>query len=411
MSRALTECESNVAEDKERSVLLPLVCDNALEGHKGETAVDLAVSKMGFIFRDQTSADYGVDATIEVTRTTDTGKRVATGRLIAVQVKSGDCAVRRTRYGYTLYCSRSHANYWLRHSLPVIVVYSHPKTERLFWTHITETSLRQTPKGFAIDFDDASELTVASEDLTKIAETGEFAPVVERSALLIPFDEGLGITISDEELGIACLEIAKSTNGSEIPSIEVELVGQAELIASIDAIRDMFAPTVDQRREALIRETILDRYERKAAQLKRAIEWFLKDPKLSRFIGFEDRKLAVAVRNLAGYFTYSHSNEAGTTALVAWPAVGRYEPSVVFDVSKAQMDDLYARSNMMKEIIKMGDAGGVVAFEVGEDAFVTRFLPALVRYLMNYADRMQIPDEDVLQCIGVEPDLWLLGLH
>ncbi|RVK29520.1 DUF4365 domain-containing protein [Sinorhizobium meliloti] len=400
-----------MTEDKERSVLLPLVCDNALEGHKGETAVDLAVSKMGFIFRGQTSADYGVDATIEVTLTTDAGKRVATGRLIAVQVKQGDSVVRRTRYGYTLYCSRSHANYWLRHSLPVIVVYSHPKTERLFWTHITETSLRRTPKGFAIDFDDTSELTLASEELRKLAESGESAPTDQRSTLLIPFDEGLGITISDEELGIACLEIAKSKNVSEIPSIEVEVVGQAELIASIDAIRDMVAPTVDQRREALIFETILDRYEHKASQIKRAIGWLLKDPKLSRFIGLDDRKLAVAVRKLAGYYTHSHSNEPGTTPLVAWPAVGRYEPSVVFDVSAAQMDELYARSTMMKAIIRMGDAGGVLAFEVGEEVFVTRFLPALVRYLMNYGDKMKIPDEDVLEVIGVEPDVWLLGLH
>jgi hypothetical protein len=102
---------------------------------------------MGFIFRNQTGADYGVDGTIEVARAGGTSKRVATGRQIAVQIKRGNCVVRRTRYGYTLYCTQSHANYWLGHSLPVIAVYSHPQTGHLHWAHITESSLRRDTEG------------------------------------------------------------------------------------------------------------------------------------------------------------------------------------------------------------------------------------------------------------------------
>jgi hypothetical protein len=61
--------------------------------------------------------------------------------------------------------------------------------------------------------------------------------------LLLPFDENEGITMSDEELGLACLELAKAASRGVAPSIEVEAVGQADLVASIDAIHDLAAPT------------------------------------------------------------------------------------------------------------------------------------------------------------------------
>jgi len=54
-------------QDREQPVL-SVVSDNALEGHLGEAAVDLAVTKIDFIFHGRTGADHGVDETIEVTR-------------------------------------------------------------------------------------------------------------------------------------------------------------------------------------------------------------------------------------------------------------------------------------------------------------------------------------------------------
>jgi hypothetical protein len=102
--------------------------------------------------------------------------------------------------------------------------------------------------------------------------------------------------------------------------------------------------------------------------------------------------------------------EPGSTALVAWPAADRHAPTVTFDVSPAQINQLYAGSEMTRSLIRMGDAGGVMTFEIGDEAFTTRFLPALVRSLMIYADNTQTPDEDVLECLGVEPDQLRLGL-
>ena len=57
----------------------------------------------------------------------------------------------------------------------------------------------------------------------------------------------------------------------------------------------------------------------------------------------------------------------------------------------------------------MGDAGGVLASEIGDEAFLTRFIPALTRYLMLHADRTGIFDDVVLEKIGVDPAFWLIG--
>lgn len=388
---------------------LPIVDDNALTGHHGEAAVNLAVTKLGFIFRDQTKLDFGIDGTIEVTREA-AGKRVATGRQVAVQIKRGDQVVRKTRYGYTLYCSEAQANYWLGHSLPVIAVYSHPGTNRLHWRHVTSDALRTTPKGFALDIGEDSDLECASEQLVALAETGRPTTFEDRKVVLLPFDESTGITMPEEELGLACLELARAAARNRPVSIEIEVVHEAELIASVDAIRDLEAPTADQRRDALIREDILDRYTDKAAKLKRALTWLLTDPMLSRFIGYDDRQLAAAVKTLAEYFVFPKPRTNDHTWLDAWPGPGRHKPVVKFSITTTQTDQLYARSDMTEILMRMGDAGGVVSLELGEEALMTRFIPALVRYLMNYADALKLRDMDVLNAIDVEPDMWSIGI-
>ncbi len=390
---------------------LPKVSPSALVGHLGETEVDRVVTKMGFIFRRQSVHDYGVDGIIEITEPQGATNRVATGRQIAVQSKSGDTVVRHTRRGYTLYCTEAMANYWLGHSLPVIVVHSRPKSGRLFWEHVTPDSLRSTPKGFAIDINDTSDLAQASEELRRLATAGKTDTLARPEAvLLLPFDENTGILIPDNDLGISCLELAKAAGRGDARSIEIEVVGQAELIASIESLRDGPAPTAEMRREALIRDDILERYERKARELKRGLTWFLTSSNLSRFIGWNDEWLARAVRQFARYFVLGSASESGSVPLVAWPAVGQHQPTVRFDLNEEECEYLYGGNNMTRALIRLGDAGGVITFELGDEVFLTRFMPALVRHLMLFADRTNVPDERVFDTINVEYDQWMLGL-
>jgi hypothetical protein len=98
------------------------------------------------------------------------------------------------------------------------------------------------------------------------------------------------------------------------------------------------------------------------------------------------------------------------TMLDAWPAANHYSPIVKFDIDSTQRAELLGRSEMMPMLLRMGAAGGVLAYELSDEAFVTRFLPALTRYLMIYAENMKMSDEDALTSIGIEPDQWLIGL-
>lgn len=66
--------------------------------------------------------DFGVDAAIEITEpVSGTPDREATGRLFGVQLKATDDAVEPT----TLSVTTGHLRYWLRHSLPMLLVSAH----------------------------------------------------------------------------------------------------------------------------------------------------------------------------------------------------------------------------------------------------------------------------------------------
>lgn len=107
---------------------------------------------------------------------------------------------------------------------------------------------------------------------------------------------------------------------------------------------------------------------------------------------------------------FPRPRNADHTLLDAWPAPGRHNPFVKFSITAAHTEQLYARSEMTEALLRMSDVGGEVSFELGEEALVTRFLPALVRYLMDYADVLKLRDAEVLPAIGVEPDMWSIGI-
>lgn len=147
--------------DDQSSSAFPVVTQNALKGHYGEVIVDSVVTKMGLIFRSQTGPDLGIDGVIEMT-TTEEGNLVSTGRQIGVQIKHGGSIVKKTERGFTLYVTPQHARYWLNHSLPVIVTYVLPDLERILWSLVSDETLRETSRGYALDFDESSDLRSAT---------------------------------------------------------------------------------------------------------------------------------------------------------------------------------------------------------------------------------------------------------
>ena len=92
----------------------------------GVATTEKIINKMGLIFREQPTDDYGVDAQIE---TIENG--YATGKLIAVQIKSGESYFKEpTSEGIVFRGERKHYDYWLNHSLPVIIVLYNPENDK-----------------------------------------------------------------------------------------------------------------------------------------------------------------------------------------------------------------------------------------------------------------------------------------
>ena len=81
----------------------------------GVHAVGLIFSKeLNWIFREQTVSDYGIDAHAEIKD--DEGN--PTGKLIALQIKSGKSYFIKKGDGYVYRGKIRHLKYWESHCLP-----------------------------------------------------------------------------------------------------------------------------------------------------------------------------------------------------------------------------------------------------------------------------------------------------
>ncbi len=84
----------------------------------GVGLVKTIISGMGHIFRELPTQDHGIDGEIELI---DGDK--ATGRLVAVQIKTGQSYLKNDQGGKFVQSIRArHYEYWVDHSLPVILV-------------------------------------------------------------------------------------------------------------------------------------------------------------------------------------------------------------------------------------------------------------------------------------------------
>jgi tetratricopeptide (TPR) repeat protein len=113
----------------------------------GVAAAGLEFGSWGWAFRDQTIRDYGIDAHAEPF----TGPQAPTGRLLALQLKSGASYFREeTDGGWWYRGTNKHLRYWLGHVLPVLIVLYSLDTKTLYWQHVTEDRVEYTDLGWKI---------------------------------------------------------------------------------------------------------------------------------------------------------------------------------------------------------------------------------------------------------------------
>lgn len=102
--------------------------------------------RCGYIFREQPISDCGIDAQVEWVE-----NGIATGELIALQIKSGSSFFSEESFEDFVYRGdRKHLDYWIRHSLPVLIVLCDVRTTRCYWQVIDPNSVEVTGQGWKV---------------------------------------------------------------------------------------------------------------------------------------------------------------------------------------------------------------------------------------------------------------------
>jgi hypothetical protein len=139
---------------------------------------------LGWLFRRQHESDYGIDAQVEVV---DDGHTL--GRLLALQVKSGQSYLKeRVKDGFVFRPDRSHVEYWLAHSLPVLVVLVDPDAGQAWWQHVSRSTVESTGKGWKLIVPDNQLLSSASsQHLATLADADPYVLKLRQLQLAKPW--------------------------------------------------------------------------------------------------------------------------------------------------------------------------------------------------------------------------------
>lgn len=117
-------------------------------GDSGVTQSQAVVEgELRWAFRRQNTVDFGIDAHIEVI----SQDRRPTGKLVGVQIKSGPSYFRkRTEDGIIYRPSRHHVDYWLHHSLPVLIFLVDLDAGSVYWEWVSDETLVPAGDGWKI---------------------------------------------------------------------------------------------------------------------------------------------------------------------------------------------------------------------------------------------------------------------
>lgn len=130
----------------------------------GVSAIENQTSSLGWIFREQPIVDMGIDAHIEVVDSNNN----PTGRLLGAQIKTGASHFKDKTDHLVYYGSITHLEYWLKHSLPVILIAYLPENKQICWVEVSKDSIEMTEKSWKIKIpksqllDERSLLTLSS---------------------------------------------------------------------------------------------------------------------------------------------------------------------------------------------------------------------------------------------------------
>jgi len=111
----------------------------------GVNAVEAIFLSFDWVFRPQVISDYGIDAQVEVWE-----HKKFTGKLLALQIKSGASYFRKKGDDYVFYGEVKHLDYWTRHPLPVFIILHNPDNGLTLWQKVERRLAAVTDKGWSI---------------------------------------------------------------------------------------------------------------------------------------------------------------------------------------------------------------------------------------------------------------------
>src|SRR5882724_7515182 len=98
----------------------------------GVNAIEaIFLKEFDWAFREQSVSDYGIDAIVE-----EKVDGQPTGKLVALQIKSGASYFKKRRGNYVFHGELRHLNYWTSHSLPVFLILYNPEDGSAVWQRI-----------------------------------------------------------------------------------------------------------------------------------------------------------------------------------------------------------------------------------------------------------------------------------
>ena len=125
--------------------------------------------ELGWICREVAQPDVGIDATIE--QVIDGNP---TAKYISVQLKTGEGNIHIDRNGnFIYYINKTHYDYWLSSSIPVILAYCNPEDETIYWELLKKRNIKRT-KG-----EENYKITISNTHLLNKDSLDEFNVIID----------------------------------------------------------------------------------------------------------------------------------------------------------------------------------------------------------------------------------------
>ncbi|WP_291520078.1 DUF4365 domain-containing protein [Acidovorax sp.] len=159
----------------------------------------------GWLFREQFTQDFGIDAHVEIFDEVDP---YPTGKLLALQIKSGKSFFEEPLPddgGFVFRPEPKHVHYWLGHTMPVLVLFFNPETEEMYWQQVTKEKLSSTGKGWKLTVPKSQRLEkdVLPREFAKMVQPEPYIQRLNRLRLDLPWmqllDEGKQVVMEFDD--------------------------------------------------------------------------------------------------------------------------------------------------------------------------------------------------------------------